>query len=633
VARRCLSLFALLLACRQSAGPDEANTSSGSRRGMRFTSAGAGPASTDAKPVLWEAEKRYLFELHSSVMVDFGSSASKVSYDLNGRLDISVLRPGLERTTIYLQLLDPTITSRLPGGQATLDKIAEEIRQSNCTAVFSQGRLLEFGTPQTASASAAASYRQLASALQLAIPTGSKEADVEEYDSTGKYLAHYTFDDDAGTYRKTKQRYISLLGVPVPADEARAFLRPEIVKSVGRIKLESDGQLGSVELHDELVLKGAQMPVQSSNDVVLRRIEVVKEVRSPGELAGLGSSYPILPASESGVKKASIEALDRARMQGASFSQILSRFKSDLDNDASTIPGSGKGRGSGESQQAQEEAAFAEKGKRFDALAAALRSESGAVDQAVAMIKAKSPMTGLLIDGLSSASNARSEEALISLSGSTNEDVKNRALYGLAQMPRPTDKSVSIMRAVLVHDPFNATALYALGAYARRFRDAGKNAEAATLGELLLKRLTQAYGPNHTIVALRAIKNSGYAGALPVLPKYIQSPDKTIREAAMMAFGSIKDPSVDDFLASQLKAAPANTREMLIEAASAREPSAKIAEAITSTFATSDRTARYRGVELLTHWLPQQANLRSFLEKVSVSDPEPRVRDLAKRAL
>jgi hypothetical protein len=631
-------LSCLVLSCQSTSGI-EAERSNGSPGQESYQGSSAevgrsGEALVRPSAASWASGKTYLFELHSGVTIDIGSGRKAVSYGLSSRAEISVVEHAEGRETLHLRLVEPAIENHLQGDKSNLDRLVRELQERDCVFVLSGGRIVEFGLRRGAPSLSANTLKQIAASLQVAVPRGSQGGSWEEYDTTGRYEAQYRFDEGSQSYLKKKLRYLALLGRPTARNGSSIQIVPEVVKSEGRIRLSSDGRLESVESRDDLVIRGAQVPFHSSTSIGLRLVSVA-EMLPGGNLNSPLSVFELTPASEPDGPKANIEALDKARTEGATFREIVARVEADRAGHAAVSGAkSTKGKLGGASALQGSDSKAVGDPKLFDALAASLRSQDGAVREAVRMTVSKPAISMTLIDALSSASCSECEAALIGMLASENRDVKNRALYGLARMPRPGDKAVATMKQILEKKPYDPTALYALGSYSRRFRDDGKLEHASELGELLTKRLSSAVGSMQVVTVLRAIGNSGYAGALAAVSRYVDDANGTVQGASILALGPMKDSAVDGILASRLRPeSSTETRLSVIEAAQVREPSGTLASAIAGVYQSSAVSVRHRAVDLFARWLPRQPNLRGLLEKISQSDPEERIRARAKALL
>jgi len=582
----------------------------------------------------WQLRQRYVFSLRSDVSVDFGSAASAIDYVLTGKTEVRVVDENGGRVTLHLLLPEASLKNR-GGDLASLTTLAAEIMRADAVCVLADGQLTTFGFRKGVASPVVATFRQLAAALQVAYLGAGEEKTVEEYDTTGLYVAQYhAVRGQKDHLDKRKIRYVELLGRPLGPGRSPLQLVPEIVQSDGEIQLAPDGAPESVRLKDAIVLRSAQVPVRSSTSLVLQRASVGPSDSLP-TADQLLAEFTLVPASEPDGPRVAVDALDKARTKGMTFQEIVGRIEKEQASPLSGVrqrhskrkaPSSANDRVSPEETKID--------AQLFASLAAALRDQQGAVGEAVRVISAKPAMSSVLTDALGSASCPACEAALIAMLDSSDPERRSDALWALSRLTRPGDMAVSTMKSILAKDPYNVSALYALGSYSMRFREDGKAGKASELGQYLVSALSAAPDSMRRTFSLRALENAGFRDSLPVVSRYLNDPDEGVRRAAILALRSINDPAVDDILASYLKKeTPTSCRVAIIEAAKARQPSKKVAAAIAATFSSSVVNVRYRSVELLAQWLPREPHLRSFLQKISVSDPDQRIRTLAKGAL
>jgi hypothetical protein len=487
------------------------------------------------------------------------------------------------------------------------------------------------------SPTAANTYRAVAAALQFA----SAEGDVvrytaEEYDTTGLYVAEYQRDGDASHWHKRKQRYLNLLAAKTAPTRTPAQIVPQVVASEGTVRLSADGRPELVRLDDDVTINGAQTPIHSKNFVSLESDP--PESASPADWQALADKTDLLAPDEPYGEAASIAALDEARINGTSFTKVVSRLEQ-IAMDRTRRPSGGalNGQPLEPEEQSLRERSVQEDLRLFEALAALFRQKPETVTLAEKKIRAKSPAWGVLVDALASASTKESLRLLIDLAQSKNGDpeVRSRAASALARSSNPRDEAIEALKAMLVNDPFSAKALFGLGTYSRRLRDNGQKETAKELGEFLAQRLKLANGSVAWVTVLRAIANSGYEGALPAVVPYLTHDDESVRVAAVRALQSMQDAHVDELLASILTDnASANVRFAALESSSVREPSEPVARALAGMAGGEpDSHVRYRAVELMILWMDRRPDLRTALEQIATSDEEGQVRERAKAAL
>jgi hypothetical protein len=463
-------------------------------------------------------------------------------------------------------------------------------------------------------------YRALAAALQFARAATHEEQYVaDEYDTTGHYQARYVHDGVSGDWTKQKERYFSLLVPKSASPGAFAQVAPQIRRSQATIHLTADGRPEAVRSYDEVDIKGAQQAVHAETSMSLTA-EGVGPLDFPvADAQAAFAAMDRVDAADPYGPQAPTEAFDTARIGGYTFATVVTRLEATLRDEAG-----------GDAKDSERQTLFA-------ALAAILREQEASVRAAEQAIRAKSPVSELLIDALGSASTPASERALVALMGdkTLNASQRARASSSLVRTPRPDPAAIDALKNALEKEPFNPKALYGLGTYARRLRDSGKRDEARDLGEFLIRRLASAGGPSATATALRAIANSGYAPALPVVTPYLDDARDGVRVAAVRALQSMQDAKVDQLIAHSLGSDPSNDVQIsAIDAARVREPSDQLAQALASSATgASDPHVRYGAVELMTQWLPLRPDFRATLERVARNDEEERIRERAKAAL
>jgi hypothetical protein len=579
----------------------------------------------------WELGHRYVYQLGFTTQVSFGAGA--FDFDLGGQLELVPIKQTPDKTTLHASISDAKITSRIPGGQAELDRSAAEIRAGGAFFTLAGGRLSEFAVPVKQSALASSTYRQVAAALQFARAlNGSQRYTAQEYDTTGQYLAQYEFLPATGTWQKSKQRYLGILGVEAMPKQANVQLLPQVVASQGEVKLAASGRPETILLLDRASVK-AQAAILSSVRVDLKStLDEVSRKPQPNLLA-LFTTYKRIGAGEPIGAPVASDSLDDARISGLDFDTILAS----LERTAQEQVAAGSNDAAPPEDQAEQDSKTKQSSRLFLALGALFRKQPATIAQAIAKIQAGSPAAPVLLDALSSAANSDAQDALVTLARAQGIDPKlrSRAVAGLARTPKPTREASAALKAILVDEPFNRGALYGLGTQSRHLRDAGDTRRAAELGDVLLAQLKRAKDAASLATVLRGIANSGYARALEPVTPLLSDPREQVRVAAVRALQSMHDPNVDRLLATRMQAdSSSSVRISAIESAHIRDPSDVVASALVSTVSgASDPHVRYGALELLIQWLPQRSDLRPTLAKVAQADAEPRIRDRAKAAL
>ena len=590
----------------------------------------------------WSVDKRYSYRIKLTTTLGIGDGPKSFDFDLVGNAVVIPARVTSDETTVYVSIPDASIVSRIPSGQPGLDQAAADIRGTGMFFTLSRGKLGELHLPKSQSVFASTSYRAVAAALQFAHAThGETRYTTEEFDTTGRAAVEYVADGSGSSWKKEKLRYLAVLGAAQASGANSVPLLPEVA-SEAKVNLSAGGRPLSVELHERLLIKGAQAPMRS--EVILSLAsgpEAPAPSPAPDWTAKLASTRAVAPDQPLGVA-APVEQLDAARIGSLDFDQIVSGLEQSAIEKSTRKAVHERARQAGDDSVSEEEEAalnaeLRQDSQLFLALGALFRRDKTAIVRAVAKIHAKSPAAPALMDALSSAGSEPAQEALAKLTEAPDlgAELQSRAAVALSRTPTPSPASVRSLKALLRGDPFDIRGLYGLGTFARRLRDEGKTAESDALGEFLVAKLGQAKNPTDKVTALRSIANSGYAKALARILPYLSDDSEKMRSAAVRALQSMRDPRVDGLLAARLHDDGSNVvRLSALDAVQLREPSPVLTDAVVAagTQAT-DTHLRFRAVEVMIRWLPQQPTLRATLEVVAKNDAEPKIRNRAQAAL
>lgn len=532
------------------------------------------------------------------------------------------------------------VTSRVPNTQADFDKLAAQLNASGFFFTLAGGRVTELRVPGGLSALTVNLYRDIASRLQFARSAKDEPRyEVEELDGTGAYVAEYRREaSDAGIWRKRKLRYLHILtarGTNSSAVPGRIV--PEVVQSQGEIRLSSDGRPELVHVRDEVAVNGAQTALHAKNSFSLEAPEVGHPAEPRPDFALLIAKTERLAADEPYGGEAQVEALDDARIQGLTFDVIIKRLEALAKTNPTPARAATGSEPGAAGNRAKNEQGVAEESRLFTALAATFRKKPETVAAAMKKIHDGSAATNVLVDALGSSGSKTAHAALAELASkkTANGKLRSRAVYALARTSVPSEVSIDAMKAILTEDPFNVEALYGLGTYARRLRDARKPDAARAIGDFLIERLGAARTMSEQVAVLGAVTNSGYDPALPKLVPLLTDPREPVRASAVRALQSMQSPEIDGRIAERLASDKSSQVALsAIEAASVREPSDTLAKALTaSAIHATDPRVRYRAVDLLIDWMPKRPDVRTTIARVAASDTEGRVRDRAKAAL
>jgi hypothetical protein len=617
-----------LLGCSRAPAHSEptASASSSSSKVAAVPSAVPASVALPADSTSWRTGSVYRYHVKLTTKLELASDQPAFDFDLTGDLRVIPGPATPEALPLYLTLDNAKVLSRVAGTQPALDKVAAEVAKTGAVVTFKSGRVVDLRVVPGLSAIAANVYRELGATLQFSREDAHTTFTVNEYDTTGEYVAEYRQGSAPGHWQKKKLRYSSILGVKAADAQTPARPMPQLEASSIAVELLPSGRPASIQSTNDVLLDGAQAPVRSSTSTLLKADGEQALPESGLDWGALLTKTRRVAAEEPYGAMASVEAMDDARIHGQTFEQLFGRIaerelKTGLD--AAAAGGT-------------DQAALGDDSTDFIALAALFRRKPATVALALAKIRGGARGSNTLIDALGSSSSSEAQHALIGLT-SANGDAKvtARARRALMRVQRPTDEAIAALRGVLEKKPFDQSALYGIGSYSRRLRDQGEQSKAKALGDLLLEKLRAAPSEAALLTTLGALTNAGYAEALGPLRAYLTSEREPVRAAAVRAFQSIKDPAVEGLLVSSLTTDKASdVRISAIDAAQVREPSKVLSDGLASAaLGDAEPRVRYRATELMIQWLRRRPELRSTLEAVASKDTEPKVRDRAKSAL
>jgi hypothetical protein len=478
-------------------------------------------------------------------------------------------------------------------------------------------------------------YRTIASTLQVTVPAKKRDHfEVIERDGTGEYTAAYEGTGERA-WSKHKLGYSKLLG-KVAGTSPSTFqgILPEVASSSGDLQLAEDGRLVRVRTHDEVKIRAAQLPVNSTTEVELNEISVtpgapVQDWRALGKpLTRLGADEPYVQSSN---REAMSSSMDDARINGQSFEAVVDSLRATaVSRDAADRPKAAKASDAAELDQQET--------SQFVALSAMFRRRESDVGKAVKRMRSDPVMADTLVDALSSSGSPAAHQALADMLTAKGIDPKlrQRALGGLALTRRPSAIAVDALKGELARQPFNASALFGLGSFARYYGDNGDSAQEKALGELLLQRLrsTDDIVPR-IVVTLRAIANSGYLGALDDVTRRLEDRRSEVRVAAIRAVQHMPGSQIDQLLANTItKDKDTEVSVSALASVRARKPTDVLVGALTSAAQTAtEPKVRYGSVQILTQWSKERPDVRPVIQRVAAKDAEESIRTLAKSAL
>lgn len=570
--------------------------------------------------------QRYEYALSSTSKVAFQSQGDLFDFDLTGTVELIPVRVTPQGTEFRAAVANGKFLSRVAGSQPQFDAMTADLAKP-FLFTLKAGRLVEATLPAGVAPLVAGVFRSVSSAFQFARPSSDASWTASELDTTGEYSAEYKKTSDPHRFEKRKQRYVALLlpkGQPKPAIEAL----PEVTASRGEVRTAADGRLLDITSEDELVLNRAQTPIRAKVKLSLRAGGTSPASAGEAELVALRSGGMRLAADQPMPPGVSPSVIDDAKINGLPFGEIVSR----LEKSAKALPKASAQKKDDPEQVAQRE----EHARMFLALGATFRRQPETVAKAVDKVRANSPAKYDFIDALGAANSSGANEALIALAQPTTADVKIRtsALISLSRLEHPTAETAAALEKLLDDQAVGTQALYGLGSYCRRFRERGEVERSDALGRTLVSRLASTKTELRTLEALRAIANSGFAGALEAVRPRLTDPRELVRAEAVRSLRLMDSPDVDGILIHRFADDSVKAvRLATLDAIQARTPTPALVQALRNSISTPDPHVRYRIVELMSRWLGKQPELRQSLELVAKNEQEEKIRELAKAAL
>jgi hypothetical protein len=569
----------------------------------------------------------YPYTMKTTSWIALDRQSPLFDFDLAAEVELTPTEVSSESVSLAARFDQVRFTSRVPSSQPEFDKFAREFG-SAYVFTLTRGRVTDARIANGSHPLVVGVLRTLSAALQFSgAQPSAKKWSVREFDTTGEYSAEYSAGNSRNEWRKRKERYLSVL-LPKGQAAPDIDLLPELKLSEGTLRLSDEGRPTFVSLRDEVRLKTAQAPLEAKTTISLRAGAPHPAADAALALERLRAASRLVAADEPYQAEVSTASIDRAKIDGLTFSEIVSRLE---ELEAAT---SAKATPKKSEQAAKKEAE--RDAKLFLALGATFRQHPETIALAVKRIKANSAARMTLVDGLGSADTPEAQQALIGLALPESDDLRLRtvALIGLSRTPHPTEQATAALFQLADHPQLGTQARYGLGTYSRRFRERSDTFAAAKLGNFLLARLDIKQGELTVCESLRALANAGFAPVLGKISPFLADKRDQVRVDAVRAIASIDDARVDDLIVQKLAADSAKSvRLAAIDAIADRTTSPTLLTSLRKATFDEDPHVRYQAVKLLVRLLPKHPDLRDALAQAASRDEEQKIRDLAKAAL
>jgi hypothetical protein len=589
----------------------------------------------------------YQAALTSSVELDPAQPPTQL--DVAGKLEVLVQEAGPSRVELALDLSGSKVTLRSATEQTDSDKLAGELG-SPIFATLSGGKLSDLQVPPAAATVTVAVLRTLLNALEF-VPAEHAASlwQAAGFDATGAFIAEYKLGSVPDHAVRKKLRYTTAPSLLVAADANFPLGGVKFTPAVTASDTEfifHDSDIAAVSSSEELHTKLNVASEVVSKTTLTLTLESKVVAAAPSEWIVARSSARHLAPAESYVNAADRVNLDGARVTGVKFEQLLSDLESAaLARQKLGLPALAKD-GEPDPQLASADAyqAIAQRESHaFGLLNALFREQPATVSRALAAIRHRSPAATGLLDALSSSNSPGSQAALVQLMLDPSVDKKLRvsAATSLIRVQTASPETVAALSQLTKDSVLAQHALYGLGSFERRLREAGEATRARSVGDRLIKELAEAKGPSDQATVLRAIANSGDVLALPAVRPYLSSDQDSLRLAAVQALRLMDCPEAATLVAERLtKDSASIVRDAALDAArvragvgTSRVPPALLAAVDAQARTASDSHSRLQAVRLLTAWLQREPELRQTLGSVVNNDQEQNIRETAQRAL
>ncbi len=585
--------------------------------------------SQDAPAARWRDPDRYEYDVELSSSAEVASNAVPVAFVLSARLVLRTRSSGATTSfvaglrDVHVRVLGDARPSSPPGLEAELEgPWGFDVVGGRAESLRVRGGANPF---------ALAILSTLAAAFQH--PTGPSEDGLwqaDETDGMGHYQARYARGAEPGAFVKTKVGYEKVsLKMATRGPLSAMEWTPAVIASRGELRFRGDDLL-ALRWHDEIELgMTPSLRLHSTTDLAITLRERVSGAGAP-DWQSLWASTSVVALGAPIRSDQPARALDASRASRVTFAEALAALETQ------STPGPGRSV-SPMAVQAPDVATAREQLGSFGTIVAVLRSRPEDVPLAVAAIGRGSPARPVLLDALGAAATPAAQAALsrLMLDRGAPEEVRRHAAFALIRTPRPTAASLDALVDAL-GDPLARTyAVYGLGTYARRFREAGEAALASRAAARLVEELPVATRSLDRVDVLRGIANSGDARAFAAVRPLLDERDESVRTAAISAVRLMPNPEVDGILAKHLTGDESmGVRVEALDAASVRAPTDALVEAVGRVaIGAPDSRSRMMAVRVLASWMPSRPDVRSVLQRAARGDPRDPMREAARAAL
>ncbi|HVY29586.1 MAG TPA: hypothetical protein VHB79_23665 [Polyangiaceae bacterium] len=584
---------------------------------------------------LFVAEHSYHYDVkYESTATLHQAGAGSFKLALISALDLDVLRVQGSEVELGLAFSSPALSINDSTQDPTLAQLQSDLSKPS-VFVLRDGKITAERFAPELSPIVVSLERSVAAALQVPeAPRNATEWTVQELDSTGRYRARYTFDRSSNVLAKVKLGFEELLTSGKLANVDQSKLLPKIESSRVTLTLK-DGELSSIIGKERLVTDVLKAPLTSESTLSLRLASQQGKLKL-ARAAVFAATEEMSPTHAYGTTPRR-GAFDNLRADSRSFDQLVADLLEIPSDHVSETFASKNGVAVSEAEQLERKAALHKRTGSFSALVVSLRQKPENLAKAEALVLAGSKAAPHLLDALGSAGTPEAQDVLARLIQDERVPNELRGVGATSFMlvEQPTIHTSQVLESLISDPLLHDFGIYGTGTASRYLREQGNAKRADELVQNLVTLLRNADAPARRIAILRGIANSASDGALDAARAYLDAEPLEVRRAAVDALRLMKSDDVDGLLATRIiEDKSASVRLAAVKVASRRRSSPALRKAVArAVLRDADETVRVGLVELLTRWLPTDADLRPTLEQVARRDAAARVRDVAAAAL
>lgn len=562
----------------------------------------------------------FALDLGSKVQLN-GTTETGLALGLKGTLNLSAHSPAPGTVNLMATLQQPQLELTGSSGPVSAAQLQAELARPAVIRLAS-GKLEDLRVDKQASPLTISLWQTIAAALQLT--PGKPDAtrwQARETDATGAYTVEYALLGPSELAKK-KVEYEK-----TPVKEARFGLSFDLVPKVlaSSTKIHLDGsRIQSVELDEQLELQvGAASPSRSENHVTLRQL---RHSAAPAvdEAALWAATSPIAELQRRQVPQSFSNERDAERARHTTFAKTLSLLeRQERDPSRKRLIGSDNGVAIDETERLRREQQVKDRAEAFTDMVALLRTAPANVALAFAAVARGSSAASRVQDALASAGTPDCQAGLVRIAQDDKlpNNARLSAATSLIRVVQPTEPTLDALLSAINDDLLATHALYGLGTMARHFRDGGDAAHAERLSKALVQYLEASTTDSQRVRALRAIANSGFAGALPNVKALLDAPARDVRGAALEALRHMDHPEIDGILAAHLASdTDAEVRLSALNAFKTRPPSEVLARALIAAAADPQPRVRNTAAKLMRAWKDSRPELAEPLAALAAKD-------------